>query len=155
MCLCNQFSACWGICESTVVFAAYRVSSASEFNLVESTASIEVFLATEIHVNDDSCHSGWYFIFDCYTLKKEGTHILRNVGTLLVDFGLAYQKAWIFISTVTGISYLANVEMSTGKVLTGYVSHSIHGREWACKMTVLCVCPLDLIFGSFDRLHER
>ena len=73
MCLCNQFSACSGTCESTLVFPAYRVSSASA-SLVESTASIKIFLATEIHVNDDSCLSGWYFIFDCYTLTKEGTH---------------------------------------------------------------------------------
>jgi len=75
------------------MFAAYTVSSYSEFSLVESTASIKIFLATKIHVNDDSCLSGWYFIFDRYTSKKEGTHVLRIVGTLSVDFGVTYQKA--------------------------------------------------------------
>lgn len=44
--------------------------------------------------------------------------------------------------------------MSTGKVLTGFVSHSIDGRKWPCEMTVLYVCPLNLIFGSFDRIYE-
>ena len=154
MFFCNQFSACWGTCEFTLVFAAYRVSSASEFNLVKPTASMKIFLATKIHVNDDSCLLGWSFIFDCYTLKKEGTHFLRNFDTLSVDLGVTYQKAWIYNSTATGISNLVNLEMFTGKVLTGFVSHSIHGREWACEMTVLYVCPLDLIFGSFDRIYE-
>jgi len=44
--------------------------------------------------------------------------------------------------------------MSTGKLLTGFVSHSIHDRKWACEMTVLYVGSLDLIFGSFDRNYE-